>query len=263
MIKQLYDLSLQQTYYDRAAAHANQFCQFGKKVFSQSDEDGLTLEIISRLDLSAGTFMEFGVGNGLQNNTLVLLAMGWEGAWFGNEDLVIDVKRGSRLSYTKTWITAENVLATAQAELPRFGNGNVDLISLDLDGNDLYIVKKLLRSKLRPKVFIVEYNQKFPPPLRFCIPYDPNFSWTGDDFFGASLCSMNDAFVAEGYRAVCCNAWTGVNAFFIEEKYFHLFPDTPEKIEDIYSSPCLFLPVIRRQATSRRTVEMIINSQTP
>ena len=162
MIKQLYDLSLQQTYYDRAAAHANQFCQFGKKVFSQSDEDGLTLEIISRLDLSAGTFMEFGVGNGLQNNTLVLLAMGWEGAWFGNEDLVIDVKRGSRLSYTKTWITAENVLATAQAELPRFGNGNVDLISLDLDGNDRISSRNCCDQNCGRKCLLWNTTRSFP-----------------------------------------------------------------------------------------------------
>ena len=42
---------------------------------------------------------------------------------------------------------------------------DIDLISVDLDGNDLYFCEELLKNGFRPSVFIVEYNAKFPPPI--------------------------------------------------------------------------------------------------
>jgi hypothetical protein len=54
----------------------NPLNRFGAKYFSQGEEDGLTLEIIKRLGIKNGTFAELGVGNGLENNTLILLASG-------------------------------------------------------------------------------------------------------------------------------------------------------------------------------------------
>lgn len=46
------------------------------KVYSQSDEDGITLAIVRRLDIARGVFAELGVGDGVENNTLVFLALG-------------------------------------------------------------------------------------------------------------------------------------------------------------------------------------------
>lgn len=55
--------------------------------FSQFDEDSITLEILNRIGLHKGFFVEFGVGNGLENNSIVLLASDWEGAWFGGQEI--------------------------------------------------------------------------------------------------------------------------------------------------------------------------------
>ena len=38
---------------------------------------------------------------------------------------------------------------------------NIDVISLDLDGNDYHLTEELLLNKVNPKLFIVEYNSKF------------------------------------------------------------------------------------------------------
>lgn len=54
---------------------------FGFKVYSQADEDGILEEIFSRLGITAGTFCEIGVENGLECNSLWLLHKGWRGAW--------------------------------------------------------------------------------------------------------------------------------------------------------------------------------------
>src|SRR5512146_745114 len=65
-------------------AHPNPLSRCGMKCFSQTDEDGITLEILRRIrSLESGTFAEFGVGNGSENNTLILKALGWKGFWVG------------------------------------------------------------------------------------------------------------------------------------------------------------------------------------
>jgi len=48
----------------------NPLNRFGAKYFSQTDEDGITLEIVRRIGIRGGTFAELGVGDGLENNAL-------------------------------------------------------------------------------------------------------------------------------------------------------------------------------------------------
>ena len=47
--------------------------KFGYKVFSQHDEDGIINEIFNRIGTTNKKFLEFGVGDGLENNSLYLL----------------------------------------------------------------------------------------------------------------------------------------------------------------------------------------------
>ena len=53
----------------------------GQKVYSQCDEDGMIREIFRRIGETNKTFVEFGVGDGLENNTLALLFEGWVDWW--------------------------------------------------------------------------------------------------------------------------------------------------------------------------------------
>ena len=94
-------------------------------------------------------------------------------------------------------------------------NKFIDLLSLDIDGNELYVLNKL--KTIRPRVIVVEYNAKFPPPIRKCIKYDPKFIWKYDDYFGTSLQLLADNLKNFGYVLVGCNI-LGVNAFFIKKK---------------------------------------------
>ena len=63
---------LQNLIRERQQAHPNPLTRYGRKCFSQADEDGITLEILRRIGIQDGTFCEFAVGNGLENNTLLL-----------------------------------------------------------------------------------------------------------------------------------------------------------------------------------------------
>lgn len=232
-----YDLQLRTYFEQRARDHKNPFCQFGNKCFSQADEDGLIFEIARRLELTTGTFVEFGVGDGMENNTLALVASNWRGEWFGGQDLAFDTAQSKKLTFTKSWIDRDNIVDLTQSAMARLQVSELDLISLDLDGNDYYFIDEILSAGIKPKVFIAEYNAKFIPPIEFTIPYDPTHSWGGDDYFGVSLALLDKHFTAAGYTLICCNAATGANAFFVRSEYADRFPEVPARIQDIYTPP--------------------------
>ncbi|MGQ5521962.1 hypothetical protein ACUHMQ_01745 [Chitinimonas sp. PSY-7] len=215
--------------------HPNPLVRASAKYFSQNGEDGIILEIIKRFNLARPwTFVEFGVGNGLENNTVNMLIHGHRGAWVGGEDLAITIPQNSnRLFFNKAWITAENANELFERSCTQLGTNHIDLFSLDVDGVDIYILEALLKTGKRPSVIICEYNGKFPPPINFRIAYNPQHQWDGTDYFGASVTAFDQVLSPAGYTLAACNI-SGVNAFFIENSKLAAFQDIPKNIEDIY-----------------------------
>ena len=115
-------------------------------------------------------------------------------------------------------------------------NEQVNIISVDLDGNDFYITQEILKN-YTPDLFIVEYNALFFPPLDFCVEYRPDNIWDGDNYFGCSLSTYNTLFESKGYFLVCCNLFTGANAFFVKNEFRDRFPEVPDDIEKKYIPP--------------------------
>ncbi len=245
------DFMLRKTFLEIAKDHVNPLNN-GKIVgFSQCDEDSITIEILKRIKINKGRFIEFGVGNGIENNTLILLALGWKGMWFGGEELILNPNNSNKLRFKKTWITVNNIY-----ELFQSCSFIPDVISIDLDGNDLFLVENLLQNKARPKLFIVEINPKFPPPIEFTINYDENHIWSKGDYFGASLSSFNNLFKKYNYKLICCSI-SGSNAFFIDISLENYFNDCPQEIEKIYCPPFPFIP--RKNKVALKTIQKLIN----
>ena len=249
---ELYDLMLHKQFLDRQASHCNPLNKSKLFGFAQNEEDGITLEILKRIGLEKGFFIEFGVGNGLENNTIILLASGWKGSWFGGEDIDFDSTGSKKLSFEKVWIKRDNI-----SDLYKSTSNNADVISLDLDGNDIYLVDELLANGAQPKLFIVEYNAKFPPSLEFKITYNEGHRWQSDDYFGASLKTYCKVFEKFGYRLVCCNL-TGANAFFVHQSFQKDFSDIPTDIDQLYCEPFYFLRKHKMHPTSPKTIEELI-----
>lgn len=63
--------------------------------------------------------------------------------------------------------------------------GEIDLLSIDIDGNDLYVWENI--ETVNPRVVITEYNGKFPPDLDWKQAYPADHVWDGTDWHGASL----------------------------------------------------------------------------
>ena len=247
--------------------HPNPLTRHGRKVFSQADEDGILEEILRRLELSQGTCVEIGVGDGTENNTLNLLARGWRGVWLDSQPLAIDPGCNPQiLSHTRAFITAENVVDYVGLGLSALGQREIDVLSIDVDGNDGYLLQSLLRAGHLPSVIIIETNEVLPPPIRFAQPYQAEFVWDrASRNTGWSLQSLADLIQPFGYVCVACNPQTGVNAFFVNTRYLRKFSDVPSELSKIYvgraAHPYKFKD--KRTRVSPDFVEALLHSIVP
>jgi len=192
---------------------------FGFKVYSQNDEDGIVEEIFKRLNIKQGRFCEIGVENGLECNTLYLIHKGWTGSWIetnrGHLDFILKkfapLLANNRLQLIADFVTAENV----NAHMERCGHREkeLDFLSIDIDGNDIYLLEAL---NYFPKVICIEYNAKFPPPLAKKPVYKADNRWRGTDYMGASLVAIAEAARQKGYALVGTSI-TGANAFLVRD----------------------------------------------
>lgn len=192
---------------------------FGHKAFSQSDEDGIIREIFNRIGTTNKLFVEFGIGSGLENNSLALLFDGWQGLWIDASARSVRAVRkhfapvieAGQLAIAESFITKSNIDRLIAAHIHA---EEIDLLSVDIDGNDYHVLAAI--SCVSPRAIVVEYNAKFPPPLLFCMDYDETHRWEKDDCFGASLKFLEVRLSERGYRLVGCNI-SGVNAFFVRD----------------------------------------------
>lgn len=193
--------------------------QYGYKVYSQNDEDGIIHEVFRRIGTKSKLFVEFGVQDGLESNCHLLLHYGWKGLWIeGSKEYCEDLKMRFRpvinegkLVIANEFITKNNI--NNIIEKNGF-SGEIDLLSVDIDGNDYYVWAAL--DIINPRVVITEYNGKFPPDLEWQQAYNPDHIWDGSDWHGASLKSFEILGREKGYRLVGTNL-RGCNAFFVRE----------------------------------------------
>lgn len=205
---------------------------YGAKVYSQNEEDGIIREIFRRIGTTNKKFVEFGIGNGLENNTLALLFDNWSGLWIDASTRNIQQIKAAfqqtiasgQLSVTESFITKDNINQLIAASIKE---QEIDLLSVDIDGNDFHILNAI--TCIRPRVIVIEYNAKFAPPIAFCIDYNPSHTWQGDDCFGVSLQYLEDN--VRDYSIVGCNL-TGSNAFLVRNDllgHHFLAPFSAEK----------------------------------
>jgi hypothetical protein len=212
---------------------------YGFKCYSQHDEDGILAEIIKRIAVPVPkTFVEFGVGDGLENNTLYLLKQGWKGLWIEADaenarkiqksfKTIIDDKQ---LVFLGSVITRDNI----NELVGRVYKGQVGLLSIDIDGNDLYVWERI--DIVSPCIAIVEYNAKFPPPVRWSIEYDERHVWDRTDYMGASLAALAELGKKKGYQLVGCNL-NGTNAFFVRKDLVTARFLVSDNLMDYYNPP--------------------------
>lgn len=194
-----------------------ELCQFTTQAFSQGPEDGVIAEIFRRIEVRDRFFVEIGAGDGRENTTRLLLALGWSGIWVeGSASSCAAIRRDfagplaeGRLTLVEAMVTAENIggLLNEAGAPERF-----DYLSVDLDMNTFHIWRAL--DGYRARAGCIEYNASIPPSWEFVVPYDPSAVWDGSNWYGAGLKSLELLGQAQGYALVGCDFY-GVNAFFV------------------------------------------------
>jgi hypothetical protein len=184
--------------------------QFGSKTRAQNDEDGIIAAIFEDIPPLSKSFVEFGIGpnwldkeyvGGLEGNCVLLREQGWTGL------LMDGGTHPPKYRVEKEFITPLNVNSLFRKyNVP----DDVDLVSIDVDGQDYWIWMALV---YRPTLLIVEMNPNF-HNLRdaLTVVFDPTFRWDGTKYYGASLGALVNLGREKGYKLVYSN---GVNAFFI------------------------------------------------
>lgn len=198
------------------------------RVFSQNGEDGVIEEVMARMGVATGTFVEFGVERGTEGNCVFLAdVLGWRGMFMEadpthHHHLFHKYRHNDRVKVAHTRVTPGNIDALLRdGGMPE----DLDVLSIDVDGIDLWIWQAV--SAVRARLVVIEYNAHLDPASRLVQPEQPSRSWDGTDYFGASLGALRAVAARRGYRLVHTDL-AGVNAFFVRADLAGPFPPEAE-----------------------------------
>ncbi len=198
-----------------------QLSSTGYKVFSQFEEDGLILYLFSLLGEGSKTFVEIGANDGINSNCSNLIVhFGWSGLFFEGDKQLI---RRGRKFYSKIPTPFHPKPQFVQAIVKRENineliseqglSGEIELLSIDIDGNDYWIWDAL--TVIQPKVVVIETHIEFGTE-NIVVPYDSEYMFPGKHpvYHGASVVAMNELAIKKGYRLVGAND-LGINQIYI------------------------------------------------
>ena len=214
---------LQQQYGDILAQNIRPlptFDEVGFRRHSQFEEDGILLYLFAMIGTTNKIALEICAGNGIQCNTANLIVNhGWNGFLFDGGSNNVEIGRAYFAAhkntflwpptFTQAWISAENV----NDLIREVGvNGEIDLLSLDIDGVDYWIWKAI--DCIQPRVVVCEVQNIIAADKALTVPYDENFVIKTPDHCSASLAAMSKLASEKGYRLVGAHRY-GFNAFFV------------------------------------------------
>ena len=191
-------------------------------MFSQNGEDGILRYLFAEIGFSSKRFLEFGF-EGKENNSLrLVLKEGFSGVFIDGSKLAVAQFKKATRAFGITDVIAVNAfldLQNLEALIESNGlTGEIDLLSIDVDGNDYWFWENL--TCISPRVVVIEYNASLGPDLSLTIPYEPTFNRiekhaTGF-YHGASLAALERLGKKKGYSLVGSDG-RGVNAFFVRD----------------------------------------------
>lgn len=197
-------------------AQKKRLYEFAANKYSQFGEDGIIQEIFRVIGTKSKLAVEFGAWDGfLYSNTAVLWTRdaSWKAVLIeGDPERYTDLVRNTKAYNVipiNAWvgISKEDCL---EAILENNGiTQEIDLLSIDVDGNDYHIFNSL--KKIRPRVIVCEYNPTIP------FYYDVYAPYSKDNNFGQSVAALRRIAEKKGYKLV---ATTMTNAIFVQEKEF-------------------------------------------
>jgi hypothetical protein len=190
------------------------------RCFSQNGEDGLLLYLFALIGFSSRCAVEICASDGIQCNSANLIVN------HGFSALLVDGRQrkleqgrrfyeqcpevsGNMPHLAHAWVTRDSIDALIAENGFR---GEIDLLSIDLDGMDYWTWAVI--ECVTPRVVVAEYNNRFSAERAVSVPYSDNFRWPHKAQPGASLGALVKLGRERGYRLVGCQR-SQFNAFFV------------------------------------------------
>ena len=200
-------------------------------IYSQNGEDGIIQYIFNKLNITNGTFIEFGAWDGIHlSNTYNLYKnYNWDGIYiesdndkftqlsnnfYNNKDRIDCVNEYVGFDYNNNLDT----LIEKNSSKRKF-----DFVSIDVDGLDYFIFEKM--EKYLPSVICIEVNAGHSPLYNNIISHD-----VAKDDIGQSIHVICNLATIKDYFPLC---YTG-NLFLIKNKFKYLFIEDIKSITEIY-----------------------------
>ncbi len=189
-------------------------------LFSQHGEDGIIRYLLSEIGVESRIFVEFGFGV-VQNNSLrLILNEGFQGLFIDGSEETCDLfNRSAQRLQLKTVSAINSFLNTDNIEqtiLRRVSPGEIDFLSIDVDGNDYWFWDKI--DCVSPRIVCIEFNAGFGSGWSTTVAYDADFrrfdKHPSGFYHGCSIAALQKLGVRKGYRLVGCDS-SGTNAFFL------------------------------------------------
>jgi hypothetical protein len=190
-----------------------------RNVTSISGEDGIIEQIFAIISPANRWCVEFGAWDGrtFSNTYHLMTDEGWTGVFIEADpakfqDLRATYRDNPRAKCVNCFVTFEgpnsldNLLA--QADAPK----DLDLISVDIDGNDYHVWESLVTHA--PRVVVIEFNQTIPNHVEFVQPRDMSVQQ------GNAPLSLVKLGQRKGYELVCV---TEYNLIFVKADLFPAF----------------------------------------
>lgn len=200
---------------------ADQLSDYEWKVFSQWGEDGIINFLISEVEITNTTFIEFGVEDFAESNCrFLLMNSDWRGFVLDGSTRNIEHLKSSYyfwhhdLQALAAFIDAENV----NDLLKKSGfERDLGILSVDIDGNDYHVLQSI--DTFEPRIIICEFNPIFGTERQITVPYDAKFNRVEKHYshlyFGASIGAIKSLLDARGYRLIG-TGMLGANAYFVK-----------------------------------------------
>ncbi len=189
---------------------------------SQNGEDGVIRYLFSQIGFESRWFLEFGFGAAQCNSLRLMVHENFSGLLIDGDtenvrffEYAAAKKSIRNVRAVQAFITRDNLETLIRDNgVPR----DIDLLSLDVDGNDYWLWQVL--ECVSPRVVCIEYNAGLGSDRSLSVPYDDAFEryarHPSGFFHGASLTALESLGREKGYYLVGCDR-TGTNAFFLRD----------------------------------------------
>ncbi len=179
-----------------------------RRVYSQSDQDGIIESVFGQIGTTNKFCVEFGfnsqslTGGSGANAARLILEDGWRG-------LLLDSSFSNpSINLHKEFLTPENIGSVFR----RHGvPSEPDFVSIDVDSVDLWLFKGMLQAGFRPRLVSIEYNSNFSIDESVTMPI--GVKWQEDACYGASLLALYE--VGREYKYSLVAVSSLLDVFFV------------------------------------------------